>query len=162
MLYRLTEKLLFKSGVFLINYFDIGLPLRKLMEKLELQATAKKPFVSLDGTTGEMIIKGRSIPDNAEEYWQPILQWFYAYSAKPQKVTSFIFDMEYFNMSSSKPILFLLHKMNDLLEEGYEVNIEWRYPKDDEEMLETGNDYSCMVNIPFNFTESENDFELAV
>lgn len=132
------------------------------MEKLELRATAKTPFVSLNGETGEMIIRGRSIPDNSEEYWQPILQWFYAYSTEPNKITSFIFDMEYFNMSSSKPILFLLHKMNDLIEEGYEVNIEWRYPKGDEEMLETGNDYSCMVKIPFTFTESKNDFELAV
>lgn len=132
------------------------------MEKLELQATAKTPFVSLNGETGEMIIQGRAIPDNAEEYWQPILQWFYAYSTEPKNITSFIFHMEYFNMSSSKPILFLLHKMNDLIEEGYTVDIEWRYPKGDDEMLETGNDYSCMVKIPFKFTESESDFVLAV
>lgn len=132
------------------------------MEKLELQATAKTPFVSFNGETGKMIIQGRSIPDNADEYWQPILQWFYAYSTEPKNTTTFIFDMEYFNISSSKPVLFLLHKMNDLIESGFEVNIEWRYQQGDEEMLETGNDYSCMVKIPFKFVESENNFELAV
>lgn len=132
------------------------------MEKLELKATAKTPYILLDNDTGRMIIQGRSIPDNAEEFWQPILQWFYAYSSDPKDSTLFIFDMEYFNISSSKPILFLLHKMNDMMEEGNKVQIEWRYPKDDDEMLETGNDYSCMVKIPFEFRESENNFDLAI
>ncbi|MEX1192222.1 MAG: DUF1987 domain-containing protein [Brumimicrobium sp.] len=132
------------------------------MEKLELKATAKTPKILFDGESGEMHIRGRAIPDNSDEFWGPILQWFYAYATEPKPITSFVFDMEYFNISSSKPILFLLHKMNDLQEAGYEVSIEWRYPKDDEDMLETGNDYSCMVKIPFKFKESNSDYGLAV
>lgn len=132
------------------------------MEKLELQATAKTPYVLLNNETGEMIIQGRSIPDNADEFWQPILQWFYAYSTQPKDLTVFIFDMEYFNISSSKPILFLLHKMNDLMEQDEDVKIQWRYPKGDEDMLETGNDYSCMVKIPFEYKESEINLHLAM
>lgn len=132
------------------------------MEKLELQATAKTPYVLLNNEIGEMIIQGRSIPDNADEFWQPILQWFYAYSTQPKDLTVFIFDMEYFNISSSKPILFLLHKMNDLMEQDEDVKIQWRYPKGDEDMLETGNDYSCMVKIPFEYKESEINLHLAM
>lgn len=132
------------------------------MEKLELQATAKTPYILLNNESGKMLIQGRSIPDNAEDFWQPILQWFYAYASDPLSSTVFIFDMEYFNISSSKPVLFLLHKMNDLMEAGKDVKIEWRYPKGDDEMLEMGNDYSCMVKIPFEFKESENSFNLAM
>lgn len=132
------------------------------MEKLELQATAKTPYILLNSESGKMIIQGRSIPDDAEDFWQPILQWFYAYATDPNSLTIFIFDMEYFNISSSKAILFLLHRMNDLMEQGKEVKIEWRYSKGDDEMLETGNDYSCMVDIPFEFKESESNLHLAI
>ncbi|MDX1651687.1 MAG: DUF1987 domain-containing protein [Brumimicrobium sp.] len=132
------------------------------MENLELKATAKTPLISFSAETGKMIIQGRAIPDNSEDFWKPVLQWFYAYSTDPQPVTLMVFDMEYFNISSSKPILFLLHKMNDLMEDGREVKIEWRYPKGDQDMLETGNDYSTMVKIPFTFKESESNYDLAV
>ena len=132
------------------------------MENLEFKATAKTPQVNFDAITGVMIIKGRAIPSESEDFWGPVLKWFYAYATDPQPRTKFIFDMEYFNISSSKQILFLMHKLNDLLEVGFEVDIEWRYPKGDVEMKEAGSDFSCMVNIPIRFVESEESLATAV
>ncbi len=125
------------------------------MENLELKATAKTPQVLFNAQTGVMIIKGRAIPLESEDFWGPVLKWFYAYATDPLKKTKFVFDMEYFNISSSKQILFLLHKLNDMMEVGFDLDIDWKYPKGDVEMREAGNDFSCMVNIPFNFIENE-------
>lgn len=132
------------------------------MEKLELKATAKTPEVLFNAETGEMIIKGRAIPLETEEFWGPVLKWFYAYATDPQPCTKFIFDMEYFNISSSKQILFLLHKLNDLLEVDFKVDIEWRYAKGDVEMKEAGSDFSCMVNLPIAMVETQEALAEAV
>lgn len=132
------------------------------MEKLDLNATPKTPKVSFNAQTGVMLLKGRAIPMESEDFWGPVVKWFYAYATDPKPCTKFIFEMEYFNISSSKQILFLLHKLNDLLEVGFEVVIEWRYPKGDIEMKEAGNDFSCMVNIPFTFVETEEALATAV
>jgi hypothetical protein len=132
------------------------------MEKLELKATAKTPEVLFNAQSGVMIIKGRAIPLETEEFWGPVLKWFYAYATDPKPQTKFIFDMEYFNISSSKQILFLLHKLNDLLEVGFDVDIEWRYSKGDVEMKEAGSDFSCMVNIPIAMIETESTLAEAV
>lgn len=121
------------------------------MEEFELKATAKTPYIHFNGQSGEMIVQGRAISQPDEDFWAPVLKWFYAYATKPNETTTFIINLEYFNISSSKQILFLLHKMNDLLEEGYDVSVEWRYAEDDLEMKESGFDFSCVVNVPFNF-----------
>ncbi|PWH86377.1 DUF1987 domain-containing protein [Brumimicrobium oceani] len=121
------------------------------MEKFELKASAHTPYIHFNAQSGEMIIQGRSISQPDEDFWAPVLKWFYAYAAAPHKTTHVIFNLEYFNISSSKQILFLLHKLNDLLEEGHDVHVEWRYTEDDLEMKESGFDFSCVVNVPFEF-----------
>lgn len=125
------------------------------MENLDLKATAKTPAVSFNAETGEMLIKGRAIPMESETFWAPVLKWFYAYATDPKPHTHFVFDMEYFNISSSKQILFLLHKLNDLVEVGFDVDIDWRFQKGDIEMKEAGSDFSCVVDVPIRLVETE-------
>ena len=119
------------------------------MEFFELEATASTPVVDFKPTTGEMLIKGRAIPENSEEFWSPILTWFYAYATQPAQHTRFVFNMEYFNITSSKQILFILHKLQEMKDKGLSVSAEWHYQEGDLDMKEVGNDYSTVVNIPF-------------
>ncbi len=121
------------------------------MEEFELKGTAHTPYIHFNAQSGEMLVQGRAISQPDEDFWAPVLKWFYAYSTAPNETTKVVFNLEYFNISSSKQILFLLHKMNDLLEEGYDVKVEWLYSEDDLEMKESGFDFSCVVNVPFKF-----------
>ena len=43
------------------------------MEALILESTPHTPMINFNPLNGEMIIKGRSIPDNADEFWIPVL-----------------------------------------------------------------------------------------
>lgn len=123
------------------------------MEIIERIATASTPYVNFNPRTGRMLIQGRVIPQVAEEFWAPILKWFYAYSYSPSKKTILTLNVEYFNTLSSKQILFLLHKINDLYEKGHDAVVVWQYGKEDEDMKEAGFDFSCVVNVPFQFEE---------
>lgn len=125
------------------------------MDNFSLSATAKTPEIKLNSITGEMRICGRSIPENADEFWSPILQWFYAYASKPCNVTHLSINLEYFNITSSKRVLFLLYKMSEMQDAGHTVSVDWIYTEEDEDMLEAGKDFSSLVNIPFNMVKEE-------
>ena len=129
------------------------------MDILRIEATAHTPLVNLDPETGIMEIKGRSIPDDPEVFWGEILHWFDQYMTTPRSLTLVKIDLEYFNITSSKRILFLLYKLNELVDTGMKAQVEWYYRKSDEDMYEVGQDYAFMVRVPFEFKEySDNDF----
>ena len=121
------------------------------MEKLEIKETAQTPFVSFNGQTGAMEIKGRSIPEEADNFWLPVLSWFESFMLNPTDSVTIKLDFEYFNISSSKRILFLLYKLNELDTNGKDVKVEWHYKQSDVDMYEVGQDYAYMVKVPFEF-----------
>ena len=121
------------------------------MEALRIQATHKTPEVLFDPGNETFEIKGKSIPDDAEEFYSSVLEWFDDYVANPNNSTTLRIDLEYFNISSSKRLLFLLYKLNELGTRGMDVKIVWKYNERDEDMFEVGQDYAFMVKVPFEF-----------
>ncbi len=132
------------------------------MDTLLIQATAQTPLVNLNPATGIMEIRGRSIPDDPEAFWGAVLTWFDDYMANPIEETLVRIDLEYFNITSSKRILFLLYKLNELVDSGKKAKVEWYYRQSDEDMYEVGQDYAFMVHVPFDFREyTDNDLVVA-
>lgn len=132
------------------------------MDGLRIEATTHTPMVSLNHITGVMEIRGRSIPDDPEAFWGEILSWFDDYMRQPIPLTLVKIDLEYFNITSSKRILFLLYKLNELVDNGLKAQVEWYYRKSDEDMYEVGQDYAFMVRVPFDFKEySDSDYVVA-
>jgi hypothetical protein len=134
-----------------------------MLDTLKIEATSQTPEISFCIETGLMEIAGRSIPEEPDAFWIPVLNWFESYLLKPIESTVFRINLEYFNISSSKRILFLLYKLNELVKMGHEVRVEWLYKIDDEDMYEVGQDYAYMVKVPFIFKSySDNEFSVAI
>ncbi len=131
------------------------------METLLINSSLQTPYIHFDKGSGVMQIKGRSIPDQPDEFWTPVLSWFDSYILSPSSTTTVIIDLEYFNITSSKRILFLLYKLNELSENGFDVKVEWLYRENDEDMYEVGQDYAYMVKVPFEFKVCE-DVDLVI
>lgn len=121
------------------------------MEALRIQETHKTPEVLFDPKNEVFEIKGKSIPDDAELFFESILSWIEDYVSNPNENTIIKIDLEYFNISSSKRILFMFYKLNELKEKGKNIKIIWYYNEEDEDMFEVGQDYAFMVKIPFDF-----------
>ena len=121
------------------------------MEALRIQATIKTPEILFDPTNQVFEIKGKSVPDDAEEFYTGALSWFDDYVANPNEETVLKIDLEYFNISSSKRLLFLLYKLNELKSKDKNVRVHWYYNEQDEDMFEVGQDYAFMVKVPFDF-----------
>lgn len=133
------------------------------MKDYILDASIQTPAIHFSRETGLMVISGRSIPDDPESFWGGIVEWFDKYLADPHPQTEFRIDLEYFNISSSKRILFLLYKLNEITERGLSAKVQWFYREADEEMYEVGQDYAFMVKVPFEFKEySDHNLTLAM
>lgn len=133
------------------------------MEDLINESSIQTPFIHFSRNSGVMVIKGRSIPDDPEAFWGGIVTWFEKYLEDPHPETEFRIELEYFNISSSKRILYLLYKLNDIVEKGFSARVEWYYRESDEDMFEVGQDYAFMVKVPFDFKEcKDQDFSLAI
>jgi len=125
------------------------------MQALRIQSTPKTPEVLFDAQNEIFEIKGKSIPDDAEDFYSEVLQWFDDYVANPNQATVLKIDLEYFNIASSKRLLFLLYKLNEMRAKDLDVRVVWRYNKADEDMYEVGQDYAFMVKVPFDFIPYE-------
>ena len=117
------------------------------MEVINLEATEDTPRIVLDKDKGLFEISGRSLPEDSAEFYQPILEWLDRYQKSANPNTKFAFKLEYFNTASSKLILDILSKLEDI--EG--TTVIWYYHEDDEDMEEAGEEFSELVDIPFEF-----------
>ncbi len=123
------------------------------MESLFIEGTAKTPTVRFDGDQGLIEIKGRSIPENSIEFYNPLVDWLDKYGKAPKSLTKVNIQLEYFNTSSSKCILDVFKKLEAIHKSNNEVSINWYYEEDDEDMLEAGEDYESIIRIPFKMIE---------
>ena len=123
------------------------------MDLFTLNPTETTPSVNFNPETGKLIIEGNSIPNDAEEFFNPILSWLEEYVSSTRVKTTLVIKLHYFNVSSSKRILYMFYKLNELLKFNKPVVIKWYYSEDEDEMFEVGQDFAFMVNIPFHFIE---------
>lgn len=119
------------------------------METIKIAGTEDTPNVILDAANDIMEISGRSLPEDVASFYEPVLNWLDEYAKNPNPKTIFNFKLVYFNTASSKLLLDILMKLEELHENGADVLVKWHYPEDDEDMAEAGEEYADIVDIPF-------------
>ena len=124
------------------------------MEPIFIEGTAKTPSVKFNAKDGIIEIKGRSIPENSVEFYKPLVDWLEEYKSGPLDKTRVNIQLEYFNTSSSKCILDVFKKLEAIHKGKQEVEINWYYEEDDEDMLEAGEDYESIIRVPFKMIET--------
>jgi len=125
------------------------------MDALQLEGTNKTPQVHFDPTSGALELKGRSIPENSIDFYKPLIDWVDRYGRGPAGKTTLSMQLEYFNTSSSKCILDLFKKLEVIRSQGNDAEVLWHYEEDDEDMLEAGEDYAGIINVPFRMIQIE-------
>mgnify|MGYP001440416423 CR=1 FL=1 len=121
------------------------------MEKIRIESTDVSPEVVFDLGSNNFSIRGKSIVTEVDAFYSPLINWLENANGKLENRIDFVFDLEYFNIFSSKRILFILYKLSDLKKSGANINVIWHFSMDDDDMKEVGEDFACMVNLPFEF-----------
>jgi len=125
------------------------------MEIIKIQGGDDIPSVILDADNGIFQISGRSMPEDVTAFYDPILEWLEELAEEYSKKIVFEFKLEYFNTASSKLLLDVLMKLEEMHEEGKEVLVKWYFPDDDEDMEEAGEEYADIVDVPIELVSYE-------
>jgi hypothetical protein len=119
------------------------------MEDLFLQGTDSLPTINFK-TNGELKITGRALPEDANNFFRPVLDWLRNFTAEEVNIE---FNLDYFNTSVSKQLLDMF-KIIENNPGNKTINMKWMYEDGDDEMLESGEIYAEMLKR-FNFTFHE-------
>jgi hypothetical protein len=119
------------------------------MEIIKFKESGYLPGIILDKEAQKFQITGRACPEDPVEFYQPVFDWLLEYSQNPLDEMIFEFKMSYYNTASSKILMMILQKLEEIAEKGNNVKIKWFYQEDDEDMLEAGEDYNEMVELDF-------------
>lgn len=119
------------------------------MSKIILDGTDDTPKVVLDDENKIFEISGRSLPEDVADFYEPILNWIDNELKNVKGQIAFAFKMNYFNTASSKLILDILIRLEEMHADGKDIVVHWFYDADDEDMMEAGEEYSEIVEVPF-------------
>ncbi len=108
--------------------------------------TGDTPAIELNASKGIFLIKGKSLPEDAHEFYDPLIKWMKIYRNTPNPETKMVCKLEYFNTASSKKILDFL---NEFVGISGKVSIEWHYLEDDDDMKDIGKEFSGIIDLPF-------------
>ena len=125
------------------------------MDKIYIEGTEDTPQVTLDVDKNVYELNGRSLPEDAAEFYEPILAWLDDFSKAGQSKMVFTIKLEYFNTTSSKLLLDILIKLEEMHGNGMEVKVHWYYFKDDADMLDAGEEFADLVEVPFEMLSYE-------
>ncbi|MBN2485616.1 MAG: DUF1987 domain-containing protein [Bacteroidales bacterium] len=124
------------------------------MENLLIASTKRTPEVSFS-TDGRLKISGRSIPEDPTQFYDKLFEWVFYYCQEPNPTTTIDIILEYFNSGSSKAILEILRALVDTAKKGKQISINWYYEEGDDDILERGEYYESILDVKFNFIETE-------
>ena len=120
---------------------------------INYKPTEESPLISLDGNKGLFNFEGRSMPEDAYNFYQPIVKWLEDYVENPLDATQASFKMDYFNSGSVKQIFTILCILEELLESGKDISINWYYKKGDELMQSKGIEFNKFLDVDIQVIE---------
>ncbi|MFP4556694.1 MAG: DUF1987 domain-containing protein [Bacteroidales bacterium] len=120
----------------------------KTSNGLFIKGTSKTPEV--DFKRGNIQLSGRSIPEDAVAFYEPLLKWIEEYIKNPEKQTKVIFKIEYINSGSNRFVYNILKLFENCYKQGNKVTIEWYYEEDDDTIKILGEDFRTLMEVPIN------------
>ncbi len=115
--------------------------------------TIKTPEFVINSKEGIIRMKGKSIMEDSHKFYEPILEkldWYISHAPDKTQVTV---RFDYFNTTSSKYLLEIFRRIEDLKNKNKNVTVFWYYEMDDLDMKYCGEDYRMMLKVPFKMIE---------
>ena len=130
------------------------------MQALVVEQTEFTPYINFNPSTDKFEIRGESRPENSGKFYSKLISWIsdFQISVKSnpsslRKDMVFEFKFDYFNSTSAKFILDFLRQLEVLKLENpqLKITIKWYFDERDEDMRDSGEEFSHLVKLPFEF-----------
>ena len=120
------------------------------MQLFRKDQTKSSPEIILD-PGGIIRIKGRSILENATDFYQPVLDWIAEYVKVPAQLTCIDINLEYFNSATAKVLITLIQRVSAVTFRNAKFKVNWYYEEGDEDILERGEYIESVLETDFNY-----------
>lgn len=107
------------------------------LKNIFIEPTEKTPQIDLNHLTGELILSGRSIPENATVLYSGIHAWIKEYCKNPRLNTNLRLNLEYFNTSSSIWIAKIVRSLCSIENDEYTLIIHLYFHIEEYDNMET-------------------------
>ncbi|MBI3500996.1 MAG: DUF1987 domain-containing protein [Bacteroidetes bacterium] len=121
------------------------------MELLLLKPSNNTLEICLNAETGTFSFIGRSYPENSILFFKPVNEWIEKYIQTPASKTICTFKIEYMNSASRKCLMEIFKLLEPLHKTTRSVTVHWNFEQDDDAMKETGEEYSNLFKLNFQF-----------
>lgn len=123
------------------------------MQNLIIEKTDITPAVDFNATTGELKITGRAYSNDINRFYADLNLWLDEYLISPQKTTTIILQLDYYNSSFYKLLFILIAKCKKVLQLDKELVVKWLYQKGDEDSLEDASEISSIIDFKMELEE---------
>ena len=120
------------------------------MQEKRILPTKNSPEIIMT-PDGIIKIRGRSIHENVADFFKPVHLWIDEYIKDPADLTCVDMTLEYFNSASAKVFIQLLQKLTYVKLKNKKLIFNWYYEDGDEDILERGEYFASVLDVPFNF-----------
>lgn len=122
-------------------------------KNLLIEGTTKTPQIDLNQFTGELILAGRSIPENVAKVYDPVLAWIGEYIKSPHKTTNLRLNLEYFNTASSIWLAKIIKTLSTINKPDYILFIHLYIDIEDTDTLDQDDIKGIMGSLIDNISE---------
>ena len=122
------------------------------VNELRILPTKHTPEINLN-PDGIIIISGRSMIEDVNEFGKQLEGWIDKYIFNPADLTRVDFHLEYLATNNLRFYIALLNKITSIKLKSKKYIINWYFDEGDEDILEKGENISSSLGIPFNYIE---------
>lgn len=120
-----------------------------------IDATQKSPSVKLLYNEGLFELKGNSILEDPETFYNPIIDKLDEYLHPTRESTTVIIYLTYYNSGTVRSLISLFKMIEKHHKQGEKISIQWHYKSNDTVLKEDGIDYNKLVDVPFQLVERD-------
>jgi hypothetical protein len=120
------------------------------MQELKISPSKNTPEILLN-PEGVIRFRGRSIHENVAVFFAPVEDWITEYIINPANVTCVDLNLEYCNSASAKVLIHMLQKITYVTLKNKKFVFNWYYEDGDDDILERGEYFAAILDVPFNF-----------
>lgn len=132
------------------KFFTPLLTKERVMKKIRIKQTTDSPSLLIDGEVGLIRIAGKAIAHDPDKVYQNLEKEIAEYCLDPHLISTVNIRLINLSSSASKWLYHLLKEIEKINDKATHFTVNWLYDKDNESMLETGEDFQQIIDLPFN------------
>lgn len=126
------------------------------MKFLKIESSKLTPGITIDPTRNVLEIYGFSLPENAAEFYSPVIEWLKTFKKElidnPSNFSELnvIFKLVYYNSASLRQLVEIFHLFYEIQKTDFPIHIAWQYDSEDPQMAEAGKELSEITKVQLN------------